>query len=128
MIRTICPSAPMRIKALGANGGLATFSEASAAPIEAPVVKPMRSPPPTAALTLRKRRRERSTPSPSTTSLMRSKIMSAPFLVARHNLRGALDSLTDAQIRTAATDVSGHRAIDISIGRVGLGGEQRRGR
>src|SRR3989442_14185321 len=62
----------------------------------------------------------------STTSLIRSEIMSATFLVARHNMRRALDPLTDAQIGSRATDVPRHRGVDIAIRRVGLGGEQRR--
>src|SRR5712692_3446911 len=105
MVRTICPSAPMRTKALGVN--VARVAP-SALRIEGPVVKPMRRPPPSAALTLRNCRRERST------------VMSGPFL------GGVLDSLADSHISTAATDVPGHGGVDIAIGRVWLGGEQRR--
>src|SRR6267142_2399939 len=101
MVRTICPSLPMRIKALGANA-------AASAPIKGPVLKPMRSPPPSAALALRNCRRERST------------VMSGPFL------GGVLDSLADSDIRAAAADVSRHGGVDVAIGRVRLGGEQRR--
>src|SRR6267142_701905 len=101
MVRTICPSLPMRIKALGANA-------AAAAPIEGPVLKPIRSPPPSTALALRNCRRERST------------VMSGPFLGR------VLDSLADAHIRTAATDVSGHGGVDVAIARVGVGREQGR--
>src|SRR5882724_10019574 len=126
MVRTICPSLPMRIKALGVNGGVAAFSAASAAPIEGAVVNPTRRPPPSTALTLRKRRRERSTPSLSTRPIVRLEVMSGPLLVARHTMRRALDSFTYAHIRAAATDVPGHRAVDIAIRRVGLRGEQRR--
>src|SRR6266853_402868 len=122
MVRTIFPSLPMRMKALGVNGGLATLWVASAAPIEGPVVKPMRRPPPTAALTLRKRRRERSTPSPSTRSITRLEVMSGSLLVARYNMRRVLDSFTDARIGTAATDVSRHRGVDVGIARLRLGG------
>src|SRR6267143_5646867 len=99
MVRTICPWLPMRIKALGANA-------AAAAPIEGPVLKPIRSPPPSAALALRNCRRERST------------VMSGPFL------GGVLDSLADSHIRATATDVPRHCGVDVAIGRVGLGGEQ----
>src|SRR5207244_12389734 len=98
MVRTICPSAPIRMKALGVNA-------AAAAPIEGPVLKPIRSPPPSAALALRNCRRERST------------VISGPFL------GGVLDSLADSDIRTAATDVPRHRGVDIAIGRVRVGGE-----
>src|ERR1700730_1010297 len=115
MVRTICPSPPIRTKALGVNGGPATLWAASAAPIEGPVVKPMRRPPPIAALTLRKRRRERSTPSLSTRSIIRLQVMSGPLLVARYNMRRVLDSLTDARIGTAATDISLHNDTAISI-------------
>src|SRR5205809_790000 len=101
MVRTICPSLPMRMNALGVNA-------AAAAPIEGPVLKPMRSPPPSAALAFRNCRRERST------------VMSGPFL------GGVLDSLADPQIRTAAADVPRHRGVDIAVGWVGICGEQRR--
>src|SRR5882672_10347140 len=122
MVRTTCPSPPMRMKALGVNGGLATLWAASASAIERAVVKPMRRPPPTAALTLSRRRRERSTPSFSAQSRIRLPVMSGPFLTVRR----VLDPLADSHIGTAATDVPGHGCVDIAIGRVGLGGEQRR--
>src|SRR5439155_8296491 len=73
-----------------------------------PVLKLIRSPPPSAGLALRNCRRERST------------LMSGPFL------GGVLDSLADSHIGTAATDVPRHCGVDVAIGRVGLGGEQRR--
>src|SRR5258708_14332415 len=65
--------------------------------------------------------------SPSTTSRIRSWIISGPFLVIRRSMRRALDPGANAHIGPAATEVSGHRAFDIAIGRVGVGGEQRRG-
>src|SRR5712691_13155641 len=108
MVRTTCPSLPMRMKALGVNVAPATLWAASALRIERTAVKPMRRPPPIAALTLRNCRRERST------------VMSGPFL------GGVLDSLADPDIRTAAADVHRHRGVDFAIGRVGPGGEQRR--
>src|SRR5438552_15049821 len=89
----------MRIKALGVN-------VAAAAPIEGPVLKPIRSPPPSAALALRNCRRERST------------VMSGPLL------GGVLDSLANPDVRTAAADVPRHRGVDIAIGRVRVRGEQ----
>src|SRR5882762_1721626 len=101
MVRTICPSLPMRIKALGVNA-------AAAAPIEGPVLKPITIPPPSAALALRNCRRERST------------VISGPFL------GGVLDSLADSHISATAADVPRHGGVDIAVGRVGLGGEQRR--
>src|SRR6266853_6832757 len=99
MVRTICPSLPMRMKALGTNG-------AADAPIEGPVLNPINRPPPNAALALRNSRRERS--------------MSGPLLCR------VLDSLADSHISAAATDVPRHRGVDIAIGRVGVGREQRR--
>jgi hypothetical protein len=45
MVRMICPSLPMRIKALGVN--------VEDAPSEAPVLNPINKPPPNAALALR---------------------------------------------------------------------------
>src|SRR6266513_925714 len=104
MVRTICPSPPMRMNALGVTAALAVLSAVSVAP----VLKPMRSPPPSAALALRNCRRERST------------VMSGAFL------GGVLDSLADPDIRTAATDVPRHRGVDIAVGWVGICGEQRR--
>src|SRR6267378_3302976 len=104
MVRTICPSLPMRMKALGVNVAAAAPSAVWAAP----VLKPIRSPPPSTALALRNCRRERST------------VMSDPFLGR------VLDSLADAHISTAATDVPRHGGVDIAIGRVGVGREQLR--
>src|SRR5438309_6782982 len=104
MVRAIRPSLPMRMNALGVNAAPAALSAVWAAP----VLKPIRSPPPSAALALRNCRRERST------------LMSGPFL------GGVLDSLADPDVRTAATDVPRHCGVDVAIGRVGLGGEQRR--
>src|SRR5260370_39656001 len=75
----------------------------------------MTSPPPIAALTVRKRRRERST-----------LVISAPFLAVRRPVRRVLDSLADSHIRTAATNASRHGGVDIAIGRAWLGGEPRR--
>src|SRR6266704_5071105 len=102
MVRTTCPSLPMRMKALGVNA-------AAAAPIEGPVLKPMRSPPPSAALALRNCRRERSI------------VMSCPLLGR------VLNSRADSHISTAAADVPRHGGVDVAIGRVGVGREQRRG-
>src|SRR5271155_4199057 len=128
MIRTTSPSLPIRMKALGANDTPAVVSAASASPIEGRTVKPMRRPPPTAALTLRKRRRERSTPSLSAISTSRLEFISGFLLVACHNVRGALDSFADSRIRAAATDVSGHGGVDVAVGWIGVGGEQGRRR
>src|SRR6267154_318714 len=101
MVRTICPSLPMRIKALGANGAPEGLSAA------ADVLNPINRPPPNAALVLRNWRRE---------------IMSGPFL----GVRRMLDSLADSHISPAATDVPRHGGVDVAVGRVGLGREQRR--
>src|SRR5260221_7391224 len=104
MVSTICPSLPMRIKALGTNG-------AADAPIEGPVLNPINRPPPNTALVLRNWRRE---------------IMSGPFLGVRRSVRRALDSLADSHISAAAADVPRHGGVDVAMGRVGLGREQRR--
>jgi hypothetical protein len=47
MVKTICPSLPMRMKALGTNGALEALSAA------ADVLNPINRPPPNAALVLR---------------------------------------------------------------------------
>src|SRR5258706_3176818 len=99
MTRTDCPSLSMRMKALGVNG--------VAAAIPGPVLNPTNRPPPTAALVTRNWRRE---------------VISSLLLSARR----ALDSLADSHIGTATADVPGHRGVDIAVGRVGLGCEQRR--
>src|SRR3979490_1101196 len=52
--------------------------------------------------------------------------MSGPFLAVRRTMRRMLDSRAYSHISTAATDVPRHRGVDIAIGRVGLGREQRR--
>src|ERR1043165_7194109 len=62
----------------------------------------------------------------SSSSLVRSKLMSALLFVARRGMRGALDPGADARIGPAATDVSRHGIVDSAVGRVGFGGEQRR--
>src|SRR5437879_5720957 len=100
MVRTICPSLPMRMKALGTNG-------AADALIEGPVLNPINRPPPNATPVLRNWRRE---------------IISGPFLAVRR----VLDSRADSHIGAAPTDVPRHGGVDIVIGRVGLGREQRR--
>src|SRR6266853_772751 len=104
MVRTICPSLPMRMKAFGVNAAPA----APSAEWAAPVLKPIRSPPPSAALALRNCRRERST------------VMSGPFLGR------VFDSLADPHISAAAADVPRHGSVDIAVGRVGVGREQGR--
>src|SRR5687767_14650755 len=106
MVMTTRPSAPIRMKALGVKGASAALWAAGAVPVS----KPMSRPPPSAALTLRNCRRERST------------VMSGLLLAVRR----ALDSLADPRIRAAAADVPRHGGVDIAVCRVGLGGEQRR--
>src|SRR5438128_10597580 len=100
MVRTICPSLPMRMKALGTNG-------AADAPIEGPILNPINRPPPNATPVLRNWRRE---------------IISGPFLAVRR----VLDSRADSHIGAAPTDVPRHGGVDVAIGRVGVGREQRR--
>ena len=39
-------------------------------------------------------------------------------------LRGVLDGLADADVGAAATDVAGHRSVDLGVGGLGIGGEQ----
>src|SRR5882672_11106332 len=99
MVSTICPSLPMRMNALGVNG--------ADAPSEGPVLNPINKPPPNAALAPRNSRRD---------------VMSGPLLAVRR----VLDSLADAHISAAATDVSGHGGVDVAIARVGVGREQGR--
>src|ERR1051325_4407169 len=99
MISVTRPSRSTRMKALGSKveGGGAGRS------------KPSSSPPPPAALTLRNSRRD--TPGWRTTSACRR----------------SFDGGADAPIGAAATDVPRHRGVDIGVGRMRLGREQRRG-
>src|SRR2546427_6834052 len=99
MISVTRPSRSTRMKALGskAEGGGAGSS------------KPSSRPPPTATLTLRNSRRD--TPGGRTTSACRR-----PF-----------DGGAGAPINAAATDVPRHRGVDIGVGRMRLGREQRGG-
>src|SRR5258706_6212126 len=110
MVRTICPSLSMRMKALGVNAELEAPWAALASPIEGPRVNPISMPPPSDAPALRNWRRV---------------VMSAAFLVVHHYTRRVLDSFADSRIGAAATDVPGHGGVDVAIGRVGLAGEQR---
>src|SRR5258705_1984916 len=112
----------MRIKALGVNGSLAIFSAAPATLIERPAVNPISMPPPSAALALRKRRRERSRLSRSTRPIARLEVISGPFHVARHSPRRVLDCITYAYIGPAAADVPGHRSIDVGVAWLRVGG------
>src|SRR6266571_3642363 len=105
MVRKICPSLPMRMKALGTNGEIEALSAA------ADILNPINRPPPNAALVLRNLRRE---------------IMLCPFLAVRRAVRRVLNSRADSDISTAATNVPRHGGVDIAIGRLGLGGEHRR--
>src|SRR5258706_5745845 len=111
MIRTTCPSLPMRMNALGTKGAPAELAGVVDAAIEGWVAKPINKPPPSAALALRNWRRE---------------VMSALLLAVAGTVRRALDSLADSQIRAAAADVPGHGGVDVAIGRLGICGEQRR--
>src|SRR5258706_3004683 len=107
MVNTTCPSLPMRMKALGTN--VEALSAASA--MEGPILNPTSMPPPRQAPAVRNWRRV---------------VMSAPLLVVAGTPRRVLDSVANPHISAAATDVPGHGGIDIAIGGVGLGGEQRR--
>src|SRR6185312_5815648 len=49
-------------------------------------------------------------------------------LAMSHLLRRAVDRAADAIVGAAAADVAGHRAIDVLVGRLRVGGEERRGR
>src|SRR6476620_4713001 len=123
MVKVTPPDWSMRMKALGMN---VWSSALSAARLDRPVANAINRPPPNAAVACRKPRRERFAPGAlCTCSSIRSKIMSGTFALVGRQLRGAFDSPTDARIGPAATDVSGHRGIDIGIRRLGMLGEQR---
>src|SRR5437016_5211105 len=116
------------MNAFGANGSPAIFSAVPTALTGRPAVNPISTPPPSAALALKKRRRERSRLSRSTRPITRSEVMSGPFLVARRSSRRVLDPVTYARIGPAAADVSGHGSVDVGGAWLRVGGKQcRRG-
>src|SRR5882724_190744 len=112
MVRTICPSLPMRMKALGAK---LSPSAASASRFANGRLMLSIRPPPAAAPTRRKLRRERSFADADRTGrvvgdVRCSEIMSAALSV---RLRGLLDGFANAVISPTAADVAGHRAVDV---------------
>src|ERR1700752_2216906 len=100
MVRTIRSSAPMRMNAFGVK--------VVSAPLAADSRKPSTKAPPAAVA--RNLRRE----------------ISVMIMTASSNLRGLLDGLANAHIGPAATDISGHRIVDVGIGRTRVAREQRR--
>src|SRR5260221_3431906 len=127
MVRTICPSPPMRTKALGAKP---SASAASASPLVKGRLRLSIRPPPAAAPACRNLRRETSfvdgdKPGPEAREVRWSRVMSAS-LSAR--LRGLLDRFANADIGPTAADVAGHRVVDVGIRRMRVAREQRRSR
>src|SRR5713226_238929 len=125
MIRTIFPSRPMRMNALGAKP---STSAASASPFANGRLRLNSRPPPAAAPAWRNLRRERpfagsDRPGPAARELRGSTIMSASRSAW---LRGLLDSFTNAKIGPTATDVAGHRGIDLGVSRMWLVRQERR--
>src|SRR5262245_12610701 len=119
------PSRSMRMNPLGVKP---TAAAAWSILVSGGKLKAKSSPPPKAALARKKLRRER---------LCERALSAARPLEGCNDMstslgprrcgksRSLLDRLADADIGAAATDVAGHRCIDISIGGLGISGEQR---
>src|SRR5271165_1667927 len=127
MVRTICPSRPMRTNAFGAQP---PASAAAAARLSPGRLRLSNSPPPAAAPVLMNVLRESPVPecgstAPSGLAANRSWNMSASLDGRRGRLRRLFDRLADANIGAAATDVAGHRIVDIGIARVWIARQQR---
>src|SRR5262252_9022808 len=125
MVRTICPSPPMRMKALGAKP---SAPAASAWPSADGRLRLSIRPPPAAAPACRKARREKlfadeDRLEPVGRELIWPGIMSASL---PRGLRSLLDRFANADIRAAAADVAGHRVVDVGTGRTRVAREQRR--
>src|SRR5215471_11345653 len=99
MVMVTCPSPAMRTKALKVPAPAGCASPSANVTPRLSII-----PPPAAALTFRKWRRD----------VMRSRIMVASVSA----LRGVLDRLADADVSTAAADVAGHRRVDVGVGRL----------
>src|SRR5215471_5713174 len=120
MVRPTWPSRPMRTNALGAKS---RASSASASHGPSGRRRLSMRPPPAAAPACRKPRRER--PIADDARLGFARVMSAPFPV---RLRGQLDRVANPHIRATATDIAGHRIVDVGIAGMRIAGEQRRRR
>src|SRR6266436_6038974 len=125
MVRTICPSPSIWMKAFGAKP---SAPAASASPVANGRLRLSIRPPPAAAPARSNLRRERpfadgDRPVPAAREARRSKIMSAS-LSAR--LCGLLDRFANADIGPTAADVAGHRVVDIGIRRMWVARKERR--
>src|SRR6266436_2662862 len=125
MVRTICPSPSIWMKAFGAKP---SAPAASASPVANGRLRLSIRPPPAAAPARSNLRRERpfadgDRPVPAAREARRSKIMSAS-LSARSC--GLLDRFANADIGPTAADVTGHRVVDIGIRRMWVAGKERR--
>src|SRR5882672_11730398 len=119
MVRTIWPSAPMRMNAFGVK---TSTSPAAAASFAIGSMRLSIRPPPATAAACRMLRRER----PVDRSVVVAWILLAlTVMVAPLRLRGLLDGVANAHVGPAAADVAGHRIVDIGIGRTRIAGEQR---
>src|SRR5262245_6010805 len=120
------PSLSMRMNPSGVKSSAAVASSILAKSGGRP--KAMSSPPPMAALARKKLRRERlCEPALSAARSLKGCADMSTSLGSRRCVksRSLLDRLADADIGATATDVAGHRCIDVSVGRLGIGGEQR---
>src|SRR5262245_5294628 len=119
------PSRSMRMNPLGAKPSAAA---ASSNLVSGGRLKAKSSPPPKAALARKKLRRERLSKgtTPATRPLKGCNDMSTSLGCRRcGKSRGLLDRLADADIGAAATDIARHRRVDVGVGWLGIGGEQR---
>src|SRR5271165_6960214 len=109
----------MRTKAFGAQS---PASAAAAARLNPGRLRLSNSPPPATAPVLMNALRETA---PSRFRANRSWNMSASLDRGRGGLRRLFDRLANANIGAAATDVAGHRIVDVGIARVRIARQQR---
>src|SRR5215218_5060862 len=106
----------MRTKALGAK---TSASAPSASPAANGRLTLSIRPPPAAAPARRKLRRERAFADGSSLRPEARDVGCSTIMVSSLSLRcGPLDRFANTEIGPAATDVAGHRVIDLSIGRM----------
>src|SRR6476660_4561168 len=124
MVKTTCPSVPIRMNALGTK----PLDRAAAAPRPANGNWRLSTkPPPAAAAARRNLRREKPIADPDCSACARS-TLSMRVIVGLRSLYGLLDGFANAHIGPAAADVAGHGTVDFGIRRMWVAREQRRGR
>src|ERR1700733_15951115 len=129
MINVTAPVRAIRINAFGENAG--SCATPSFAPRADGMANPRNNPPPTATPTLKKSRRETGILRVAGKRGVQGSDIDRPLgilCMRRCNLRGGFYCGPNAHIGPAATDVAGHRRIDIGVRGVRSRPQQRAGR